>query len=198
MRITRNIPIKQVNISPSAMVTRPFEIASAQADARPAGSLPGRNGQQGVWYNPIVLNDDDYRAVSKPQNHVRDGETKSKPIYIEEDDGDEVHQDWSRGGAKSAIASGSADIIDLTEAGTYGENQCVPRRVPSSSKGTKSGQSSPGAAPRAHPPAHGLWRTAHQQHNHRSADRHSHHSHHPQTGAEHFCDDCMTGIEFHG
>lgn len=180
------------------MVTRPFETASVQADARPAGCLPGRNGQSGVWYNPIVLDDDDYRAISKPQNNVRDGDTKSKPIYIEEDDGDEVHQGWSRGGAKSAIASGSADIINPTKAGTYGESQCVPRRVPSSSKGAKSEQNSLDSAPRGHSPVHGLWRTAHQQHYHRSADRHSRHSHHPQTGAEHCCDDCMTGIEFHG
>lgn len=181
------------------MVNPPFEIASAQADARPAGSLPGRNGQRGVWYNPIVLDDDDdCPAVSKPQDHVRDGDTKSRPIYIQEDDGDEVHQGWSRGGDKSAVASGSAGIIDPTEAGIYGENQCVPRRVPSSLKGAKSEQNSPDAARRPRYPAHVLWRTAHQQHNHHRADCYSGHSHHPQTGAEHFCDDCMTGIEFHG
>lgn len=180
------------------MVNRPFETASAQADAHPAGSVPGRNGQPGVWYNPIVLDDDDYCAVSNPQNHARDGDTKSRPIYIQEDDGDKVYQGWSRDGAKPAIASRSADIIDPTKAGIYGENQCVLRRVPSSSKSAKGEQNSPDAAPHAHPAAHGLWRTAHQQHNHRSADRHSRRSRHPQTGREHFCDDCMTGVEFHG
>lgn len=180
------------------MVNRPFETASAQADAHPAGSVPGRNGQPGVWYNPIVLDDEDCRAILKPQTHVRDGDTKSRPILLQEDDGDEVYQRWSRDGAKSVTASGSADIIDPTKAGNYGENQCVPRRVLSSPKGAKGEQNSPDAAPRAHSPVHRLWRTAHQQHNHRSADRHARHSHHPHTGAEHFCDDCMTGIEFHG
>lgn len=180
------------------MVTRPLEMASAQTDARPADSLCGKKGQQGTWYNPIVLGDDDCRADSNPQNLVRDGDTKSRPIHIQEDDEDEVHQEWSRDGAKSAIASDSADIIDPTKAGIYGENQCVPRRVPSSLRVTRSEQNSPDAARRAHFPVHGLWRTAHQQHNHHRADCYSGHSHHPQTGAEHFCDDCMTGIEFHG
>lgn len=179
------------------MATRLLKTASVQADACSAGSNPRRNDKQGVWYNPIVLDDDDYRALSKSSNHVRDGDTKSRPIYIEEDDEDEVHQEWSRDGAKSAIASGSANV-NRTTAGTYVENQCVPRRVPSSFQGAKSEQKSPAAAQRAHSSMHGMWGTAHQQHNHDSADHYSRHCHYAQTGAEHFCDDCMTGIEFHG
>lgn len=170
-------------IFPTTMVDTSLAKISVNSDDRFADHVSPRNRQQGNWYNPIVLDgDDDRRAAPDLQTRARAGDTRSNPICLDDDEADDNF--WAREGrtrdkAKPAIANKSAQRV---------------LRKPSSPRIPKNAQHRPDTAGHAHSQMGGLRKTTN-EHDSCSPARHAHLT---QTDSEHFCDDCMAGIEFHG